>query len=71
MIFFSLFWDYLKWDHASPIVGPDDKLIAAKVSVYAGEDDEYITFMTPEAYISLESWMNYRSACGELIAFMR
>jgi hypothetical protein len=30
-------------------------------------DDEYTTFITPEAYLSLESWINYRSACGEQI----
>ena len=35
--------------------------------MYAGEDDEYITFITPEDYLSLESWMKYRSACGEQV----
>jgi hypothetical protein len=40
-------------------------LLAAKINVYAGEDEEYITFMTPEAYLSLESWIRYRSTCGE------
>ena len=36
----------------------DDKLLAQEFSVYAGDDDEYFTFITPEAYLSLESWMN-------------
>ena len=36
-----------------------------KINVYADEDDEYITFITPEAYLSLDSWMKYRSTCGE------
>lgn len=57
-------WDHLKWNHVCPIFR-DDKLVAAKVNVYASEDDEYITFITPEAYLSLESWMKYRSASGE------
>jgi integrase len=57
-------WDHLKWNHISPITR-DGKLLAAKIKVYAAEDDEYITFITPEAYLSLESWMKYRSACGE------
>ena len=57
-------WDYLKWTHISPITR-DGKLLAARINVYAGEDDEYIGFITPEAYLSLESWMKYRSACGE------
>ena len=57
-------WDHLKWAHVSPIIR-DGKLLAARISVYAGEDDEYFTFLTPEAYLSLESWMKYRSRCGE------
>ena len=57
-------WDHLKWNHVSPIVR-DGKLLTAKINVYAGEDDEYITFITLEAYLSLESWIKYRSACGE------
>jgi hypothetical protein len=48
----------------SPIIR-DSRLVAAKINVYAGDDDEYITFITPEAYLSLESWMKYRSTCGE------
>ena len=38
-------WDHLKWNHISPIVSGDGKLVAAKINVYAGEDDEYITFI--------------------------
>lgn len=59
-------WDYLKWTHISPITR-DGKLLAARIIVYSGEDDEYTSFITPEAYLSLESWMKYRSACGEHI----
>jgi hypothetical protein len=60
-------WDYLEWGHVSPIIKEDGKLLAARINVYAGEDDEYFTFITPEAYLSLESWMKYRSRCGECI----
>jgi hypothetical protein len=59
-------WDHLKWEHISPIIR-DGKLLAAKINVYAGDDDEYITFITPEAYTFLESWMKYRSNCGERV----
>jgi hypothetical protein len=59
-------WDNLKWNHILPIIRGDGKLLAAKIKVYA-DDDEYTTFITPEAYISLDSWMKYRSACGEQI----
>ena len=60
-------WDHLKWNHLSPITR-DGKLLGAKINVYADDDDEYITFITPEAYLSLESWMKHRSASGEQIS---
>ena len=59
-------WDHLKWDHIRPII-KNGKLIAAKVIVYAGEDDQYFTFITAEAYTALDLWMKYRSNCGEQI----
>jgi hypothetical protein len=51
-------WDYLKWGHIVPI-NKYGSLIAAKVIVYAGEPDEYFTFITPESYFALESWMRF------------
>jgi len=58
-------WDYLKWGHIKP-VERNGKIVAARVIVYAGEDDEYITFITPEAYFEIkESWMDYRKECGD------
>ena len=59
-------WDYLRWSHVSPIT-KDDKLLAARINVYAGEDDEYFTFMTPVAYLTLEARMRYRRRCGEYV----
>jgi hypothetical protein len=59
-------WDHLRWDHVLPIIKAG-KLVAAKIVVYAGQDDEYFTFITEEAYTALESWMKYRSNCGEHI----
>lgn len=43
------------------------KIVAAKMVVYAGDEDEYFTFVTPEAYGELEKWISYRSECGETI----
>jgi hypothetical protein len=59
-------WDYLHWGDIFPIK-KDGKVIAAKIIVYSGEDDEYFSFITPEAWSSLNDWMDYRKACGELI----
>jgi integrase len=59
-------WDYLRWGNIKPIQR-DGKVVAAKIIVYAGDEDEYFTFVTSEAYAELEKWMAYRSGCGELI----
>ena len=37
----------------------------AKLIVYAGEDDEYFTFISSEAYYELEKWKQYRIPSGE------
>jgi hypothetical protein len=44
-----------------------EKLAGAKLVVYAGESEEYYTFITPEAYLELKKWMDYRKQCGENI----
>jgi integrase len=60
-------WDYLQYGHITPIER-DGKLAAARVLVYAGTPDSYITFMTPEAYREVEAWMKFRKQCGEKIS---
>jgi integrase len=57
-------WDYLKWKHIVPIFG-DGQVIAAKIQVYADDEEEYFSFITPEAFIALEEWMKFRKDCGE------
>jgi hypothetical protein len=59
-------WDYLQWGNIRPLE-KDGKIIAAKMIVYAGEDDEYFTFISPEAWKSLTGWISYRETSGELI----
>jgi hypothetical protein len=59
-------WDYLKWKDISSIVR-DDKVIAAKIKIYSEEEDEHFSFITPEAFHSLDNWMKYRKDCGENI----
>ena len=62
-------WDYLKWKHIIPIFNDNNKneIIAAKIIVYAGDDEEYFSFITPEAYYSLKEWMDFRASYGEQI----
>jgi hypothetical protein len=61
-------WDYLKWKHIIPIQ-KNGQVIAAKLIVYAGEDDEYFTFISAESYNKLEKWKEYRILSGEPIGF--
>lgn len=59
-------WKYLKWNHIIPIE-KDGQVVAAKIIVYAGEDEEYYSFISRIAYTELKNWMDYREKCGELI----
>jgi hypothetical protein len=43
-----------------------NQVIAAKVVVYGGDDDEYFSFITPEAYHSINDWMTYRRECNDV-----
>ncbi len=60
-------WDHLKWGHIRPIV-QNDSVVAAKIIVYGGEDEEYFSFITREAYLALKTWMDYRVNAGEEIS---
>jgi hypothetical protein len=59
-------WQYLKWKHVKPI-RRNDTIVAAKIIVYAGENEQYFSFITPEAFQALQEWMDYRKKCGEVI----
>jgi len=59
-------WDYIRWKHIQPIKRQGTN-VAAKIVVYAGDDEEYFSFITPEAYYQLENWMEYRKGSGEKI----
>jgi hypothetical protein len=59
-------WDYLRWKDIQPIER-QGKVIAAKIIVYAGDDEEYLSFITIDAYLELQKWMQYRQDSGEEI----
>jgi hypothetical protein len=59
-------WDYLQLKHIIPIER-EGKIVAAKIIVYAGDNEEYISFITPEAYFEIEKWIEYRKSCGGII----
>jgi integrase len=60
-------WDYLRWRHVLPITNDKGEVIAAKLLVYAGDAEEYYSFITPEAYTLLNDWMDFRASYGEKI----
>lgn len=51
-------WDYLRWGNIEPIIRQSE-IIAAKITIYARDDEEYFSFITPEAYYHLEKWMDF------------
>jgi hypothetical protein len=61
-------WDYLQWKHIHPILVENEALIAAKLCVYAGDIEEYYTFITAESYNSIKNWMDFRASYGEEIS---
>jgi hypothetical protein len=60
-------WDFLKWKHIDPINNDKGEVIAARLTVYAGDSEEYYSFITPQAYNSLKDWISFRESYGEKI----
>ena len=60
-------WDTLQWKHITPFKNNNGEVIAAKLIVYPHDQEEYFCFITPEAYISLKEWMDFRAEYGEKI----
>jgi hypothetical protein len=60
-------WDYFQWKHIEPITKENGEVVAAKLRVYAGDIEEYYTFITAEAYNSLKEWMDFRAYYGEKV----
>ncbi|MFL6497832.1 MAG: hypothetical protein ACJ70U_03920 [Nitrososphaera sp.] len=59
--------EYLRWKHVKPLNDDKGKIVAAKLVVYAGDREEYYSFITPEAYSSLKDWIDFRASYGEKI----
>ena len=61
-------WDYLRWKHIISLKNENNEVIAAKIIIYAGEKEEYLSFITPEAFKALQEYMEFRASCGEKIS---
>jgi hypothetical protein len=60
-------WDYLRWGHVKPIER-EGKIVAARIKVYAGDEEEYFSFISLEAHQELKKWIDYRRESGEKIS---
>jgi hypothetical protein len=60
-------WDDLKYKHILPIE-KEGNIVAAKIIVYPGSDEQYYSFITPEAYHALMEWKNFRESNGEVVS---
>lgn len=61
-------WKWLNWKHVKAKRNEKGEVTAAKLTVYADEGDEqYYSFITPEAYNALKGWMDFWASHGEKI----
>lgn len=61
-------FDYLRYGDISSIRNEIGDVIAAKIRIYAGCGEEYQSFITPEAYYSVEEYIKFRKEHGENIS---
>jgi hypothetical protein len=60
-------WDYLRWRDVKAIE-KDGQVVAAKIAVYSGDEEQYYSFISPEAYNELKKWMGFRQEHGEKVS---
>ena len=59
-------WDDLKYKHIQS-TEKDGNIVAAKIIVYAGSEEQYYSFISPEAYHALNEWVDVRKKSGEKV----
>lgn len=60
-------WDFLRCGHIKPIY-KNDEIVAARMLVYAGEEEQYTTYISPEAHQAISDWIDFRKRSGENIS---
>ncbi|MHB8602676.1 MAG: hypothetical protein ACYC6W_01620 [Nitrosotalea sp.] len=60
-------FDGLVWGNVTPIT-QGGNVIAAKITVYAGHQEQYYSFLTPECYGTLLQYKKLRESVGEKFA---
>jgi integrase len=59
-------WETLNWGDIEP-VEKEGQVLAAKLKAYPGDPEEYLTFISGEAYRSLKEYVDFRQSQGERI----
>jgi len=59
-------FDDLQWKHITPIER-NGHVVAAKIIVYPGDNEEYFSFISAEAYNEVKKYMDFRASWGENI----
>jgi integrase len=59
-------FDYLNWGNIEPIE-KNRVMVAARIKIYDGTNEEYASFLTPEAFLAVKEYIDYRKDEGEKI----
>ena len=57
-------FEYLRWGNIQPME-KYGKIVAAKITIYEGDPEQYDSFITLETLTAIQDWINYRKKCGE------
>lgn len=60
-------WEYMSLRDVEPAMR-GEALVAGKVTVYRGEPEQYVCFVTPEAYQLYSEYLDYRTVHGESLS---
>src|SRR5690242_18694326 len=52
-------WNDLQYKHILPIKNNEGEVVAAKITIYAGSDEQYTSFVTRETYLAIEEWIDF------------
>jgi integrase len=60
-------WNDLQYKHIQTVKNEEKNIVAAKITIYAGSDEQYTAFISKEAYRAIEEWMDFRRNSGEQV----
>lgn len=58
--------EYLKIADCTPVM-IDDEIVAGRLFVYAGEEEQYVAYISKEAYLTIQKYLQFREKHGETL----